>query len=139
MKKQVETNLELAALFMMLKDGGASHLVISFSGSGDSGAFDEMYAVPRKLVDEDGNITEQIWSSDFSEMTKGMPEIPSDKREMLENVADDYTKLYDWWNNDGGDGHIVIDLTELTYYTHYSINRTETDTFSSAGEIGLVE
>lgn len=133
--KTIETNIELTALFVMLKDHGASHIVINFNGSGDEGAFDEMHAIPSKLVNEHGDLTDSMYSGEFQEVSKMMPEIPKDKISLLEDLASTHTSAHDWWNNDGGDGYIVINMTKLTFHTHYSINHMTTDEHSESGKI----
>ena len=137
MSKKVEPNLELTALFMMLKDHGATHIVVRFSGSGDSGDFDEKYAIPNTLVNENNDLKEDIWSPAFDNLRKGMPEIPSDKEELLVDIANAYTKSHDWWNNDGGDGYIVINMTTLEYHTHYSINTMTNEVFTESGNASV--
>lgn len=135
MTQKIEPNLELSTLFMMLRDHGASHVVVDFQGSGDGGSFEDMYAIPSSLVDEDGSLKHREWESEFTELHKGMPAIPQDKRNLIEDVADNYTKSYDWWNNDGGDGYIVINLETFDYYTHYSINTMTSENFSEQGKV----
>ena len=137
MSKKVEPNLELTALFLMLKDHGASHVVITFSGSGDSGAYDEMHAVPQTIVDDAGNLTESTWSSEFDEAVKPMAQIPGESRNLLETLAEGNTDAHDWWNNDGGDGYIVVNMTDLTFHTHYAINHTNQVEHDAQGKIEI--
>jgi hypothetical protein len=139
MKNKIEENIDLAVLFAALRDKGASHLLITFSGSGDNGDFDDVFAIPNSIVDDEGNITINHWQSDFEEACEHMPNISSDHRDNLIELIDEHTKDYDWWNNDGGSGYIVIDLLKLTFYTDYTINRTEYDSYNKQGKIKINE
>ncbi len=138
MIKKIETNLELSAFFIMLKDHGASHILIDFSGSGDEGYYNAYHAIPISMVDtKTGDVTERSWSSEFEKLTEDMPEIPPEKHDLLDDLVNPYTGQHDWWNNEGGDGYIVINLTTLSYHTHYSINYTKQDEYSEEGTMTL--
>jgi len=86
-----ETNTK--ALLISLKEKGVNIIHIEYAGSGDSGAID----------------TIDIYSGDY--------ELTAEEEKSLDDFG--YTILrnyeYDWYNNEGGYGTIIINLEEMTW------------------------
>jgi hypothetical protein len=159
MKKEVEQNIELATLFMMLEDHGATHILVTFSGGGDEGVCDYAHALLPKHVDENNAIGFDAWSADSELEADGMPNIQPNLSALSELVTS-YLHDHDWWNNDGGQGSIVFSLLDYSYNVEYSIcgedlaeyevdedgdvdydsaeSNHEYDNYSSAGTLKLV-
>jgi len=121
MKQEIEQNIELATLFMMLKDHGATHILVTFSGGGDDGACENAHAMLPKHVDENNNIAFEAWSAESELEEDGMPDIQNNL-EALSNLVTPYLHDHDWWNDDGGSGHIVLNITNYSYNVEYSIS-----------------
>ena len=102
MKYTVEPNAKVGLLFMALKEHGATHIKITFYGGGDSGACEEAHALPEH---EDDN---------------HYPDI-TDTIDELGTLVNPYITEYDWWNNEGGQGDITINLDDLSYQVNYEI------------------
>jgi hypothetical protein len=100
-----DAKIDLAMFIGTLKDHGATHLNCKFYGGGDSGEVESAFA----YRDEEDN-------------TEGIPDITNQQvNSMLSDWVSPHTHEYDWWNNEGGDGNIIIDLNDLTYETIYNI------------------
>jgi len=119
MKQEIEQNIELATLFMMLKDHGTTHIKVSFSGGGDSGMCDEATALPKGYVDEDNMLTFDESPSGTVECA-GMPDLAPHLNAIADLVLP-HIHDYDWWNNEGGSGIIIFNVTDFTYRADYSI------------------
>jgi hypothetical protein len=102
-----QDDLEEAAFVSSLKNMGITELVAEYDGSGDSGSIETVYC-----EDEDGNII-SIES-----------EVESKVEEMLyEVLSNNYS--YDWYNNDGGYGRVIIDLDDKTWRVDGYVRTTE--------------
>ena len=129
----MENKEKIITATLMLKDHGATHILVTFSGSGDSGQFDMVVPLPSALVNELDLVHDQ-YTSDFEQLTRPMADLIEDD-ELFHDLVESLTKEYNWWDNDGGDGHIIIDLNTFAYKTHYNIFRTESDKYDEEGTI----
>jgi hypothetical protein len=108
-------------LMTLLKMMGGNKVHVTFSGGGDSGSIESV-----SLLDSDGNSvslenTMFEWESEsqFHNIYTGNWELKRDVEEMP--LADILTKIcedcldstdLDWYNNEGGQGQLTIDLTQ---------------------------
>lgn len=142
---------ERNCLSAMLKELGVETVMVSFSGSGDSGAIDAVnFFSAQKRTDYPGlnvelNVgdvmvpeapyTSQAWNDMTKtwETTSGVkPMRLSDYMEYLCYEALEHCGL-DWYNNDGGQGdfNMTFDEDGTPIITlNVSVNYTETDDFS---------
>lgn len=100
-----------------LKDNGVVRIIVSYSGSGDSGGIDAV-----------------------SYFDKDDTEIKHDELDVDHNGVQDLAYplldgIEDWYNNEGGDGTIDIDLNTLKYKIVNNINVVEQETFNHNGSI----
>jgi len=129
-------------LLTLLKILGGCTVEVSFSGGGDSGSIDHACLLGHENVGEISleNVT-LPWpekSSKFDESERNWvetttlnPAMPvkdiliSMTEQALENEG------LDWYNNEGGQGRLTIDLTSNppTINLNVGINRTETDDY----------
>lgn len=97
-----------------LLDKGISKVNITYSGSGDIGAIDTI-----SYFDSEDN------KQDISdEYTKD-----------IENII--YPLLYDiedWYNNEGGEGVVILDLNEKTYSIDNRIRYIEYNNYNHSGD-----
>jgi hypothetical protein len=122
--------LKLAVYFTYLKDHGVRYIRAEFNGGGDSGGVEEITTYHISEIDEDfedNSTTDSYRPDDMPDVTHG------DNWNMIENLALQYSKSYDWWNNDGGYGYFILDIVSLEYKTEYNIYTTSTDTFTEDG------
>lgn len=98
---------------------GLTYIYVDFNGSGDSGSIDDIR-------------TTENWEQDAS-----LPDGP------LKQLISDWSHLFlegtnvDWYNNDGGQGHIIFDLTTVPWKFEASIdiNITSSENAYSAEEV----
>ena len=120
MKHHEEINiLVLKKHIIKAKDNGYRYIIITYEGSGDSGAIEEVYM--SNTLDD---ITDQTLITD--------PD-----KDCIESWA--YTailgEISDWYNNDGGYGTIVIDVDDCTYTVENNIRYMEIQTETHTGQV----
>lgn len=96
-----------------------SCIKIVYSGGGDSGAIDEVYAIKRGDIDLE---TFQVASnSNYYDVAQNLQEVIEDyaHRHILENFSD-------WWNNDGGGGTLYICCDDASYHSFHHTYYMET-------------
>ena len=105
---------------IVLRDNGVTEIVITYSGSGDSGAIDcisymnkEDQKIPHKDIDINHDEVNNLCYP------------------LLENIED-------WYNNDGGDGTVIINLLTLKYDIDNNINIVGQKTFKHKGSINKI-
>ena len=140
MKNIFPSKEEKETLLTQLNLLGAKRVYVTFRGGGDEGEIEEIYFIDKN--DETHNIpndmiawTKQTYGEQKSETTN----------ETLVEVLEDlcYRALdetgWDWYNNDGGQGELIIDFTESppkidlslgintmsTEYHDYDLNEVE--------------
>jgi len=101
--------------FILIKDKGYNQLKVYYSGSGDSGAIDDIYVLNNTNsipIDIDSiNIENMIENTDFI-------------KEWLYEIIDEATENMDWWNNEGGCGNIIINLNTFELISYHSQRTT---------------
>jgi len=128
-------------IFGMLKVLGGQKVVVSFQGGGDSGEIEEaaLFDAKGEIVDLDG-ITypwpEEVSIFDDGKQTwdKKTQIKPTSLSDILRNATEQMLENegLDWYNNDGGQGEMTIDLTKTppTVTLNVGINYTQTDNHS---------
>jgi hypothetical protein len=113
-------SLKLATLFTALKDAGVTSVEIRYDGGGDSGQVDDVEFFGDNL---DG--------ADLNDRFEG------DLQDLAYSILQDHYN-YDWYNNDGGYGTVVIsfDDEEPTINVDGYV-RELTDAFSSVNLVNI--
>jgi hypothetical protein len=126
----------------LLLEQGIRFVGCYYSGAGDSGSVERvvylddthkaMYKADELIID---------WSDPESDLFKNEPLLLSQTtiKELEENLVDlFYLKLdtiEDWWNNDGGYGSMVVDLTNWDYKIHNNQYYTEEQSYNHEGAL----
>ena len=115
---------KLIGSLLKLADLGITAIRISYSGGGDDGSIDEVLAT-RDNADD----FEDVYSLDFFE------EIDSENRTMIADWCVDklLNEIEDWWNDNGGYGHLYIKIPSGEYMIENNINHIET--YNHSGKI----
>lgn len=131
-----QQNLLLGALRVL----GVVKVNVEFSGSGDSGNVDNAYAVNANEDQVDLSTTMLPWvklsSNGVFENNRYVNKVVKTDQLMsvdaiIKNLCEralDESQL-DWYNNDGGQGHFTIDLTNTppTIKLYVGVNYTSTE------------
>lgn len=109
--------MEFAPLgaYLNLREVGISLVKFEFSGGGDSGAIDEHKAYRYSDIKYDEDAFMEI--EDEGVEIKGNDYEPFKAiLDMIENIVyPTMTKDVDWWNNEGGSGHLYLDVNKNRY------------------------
>jgi Fe-S cluster assembly iron-binding protein IscA len=110
------TKEEFAKALFDLRSNNIKTIRIDYSGGGDSGAIDNI-----TFIDTDDDIRSILQDDTIS---------------VVENISyrmlDD---IEDWWNNDGGDGTLIINVNDLSYNIENNIRYTEHQTYNHDGDV----
>lgn len=112
---------------------GYSYIKISYSGSGDSGGIDEMYAILRGGVDDKDDTDLPV--------EKSKAKIATLEKELYERIEEEvYEKILesvsDWYNNDGGGGVLFISTEDCKYKGDHYVNIINEEHENLDGVIG---
>ena len=107
-----------------LKDVGVAYVSIEYNGGGDSGCIDCTTAL---------NSEEEFIN---------IHELPNhtELQNILFDIADYFegkilNSIEDWWNNDGGYGELILNLSDLSYNIQNNIRYTQTESYEHEGNI----
>jgi len=123
MSEELNKEQERDSAFMHILGFNGYHTIeVNYSGSGDSGDIDSINLLKYKEVyNYNSNIEDRI-----KEIT--------DCEEWVRNKADRILEqIEDWWNNDGGQGQMVIQIPSGTYVIYNNINVTDTESHEHSG------
>lgn len=104
-----DNELDIKVMFLSLQQEGIVEVKIDYSGGGDSGAIDEVRFQDSEHNDVNvaDNVEEAFESFGY-------------------HILDQYYG-YDWYNNDGGYGQIIIDVIEQSWKIDGYINVQSTE------------
>lgn len=120
----------LESIMIGLVNAGIKKVCVSYDGGGDSGAIEAIKISTNSDTDFDDL---QGWTSDATDL--------NDYNSELYTLLEDYCQemllndIEDWWNNDGGFGHVNIDVEEGTYEIQNSIRVTDYEEFIHTGNL----
>ena len=120
----------LESIMIGLVNAGIKKVCVSYDGGGDSGAIEAIKISTNSDTDFDDL---QGWTSDATDL--------NDYNSELYSLLEDYCQemllndIEDWWNNDGGFGHVNIDVEEGTYEIQNSIRVTDYEEFNHTGSL----
>jgi len=121
------------AFLIALQDYKIAAIEIYYCGVGDSGAIEHITG----LTEEQIEYTEDIPTNSNYNWSDNKPANFCDNiNEFIENFAYPIlNNIEDWYNNDGGQGHIWIDTRTGIYHIENEQNYTETNTFFHKGSV----
>lgn len=130
--------MEVKKALGLLKKCGVTTVRVEFSGSGDSGQMDGYSVGHRDEINIHGwdydcvtvpeNIgTVSVWVNGKTSVTE-FEEALRAVVQALMNKANECDE--DWWNNDGGNGEAIVEVSSGKCTLHVNIARTDYDSFS---------
>lgn len=103
----METKLKRNLAVQVIKDHNIANIEVDYSGGGDDGCIDEV-----RFEDIDGNNIDVVMKHDIS----------AEWDDLLYNMLSENIE-WDWINNDGGYGQMIIDCTKTPW--DVKINHTQ--------------
>jgi hypothetical protein len=121
---------EIINYLLKLKDQGVQLIKLSYNGGGDDGCIDTVIYTKLDSFGED---------EDESELDKVALGISDDIENKFKEYCSDslLQNIEDWYNNEGGYGHIIFKLADNSYTIENNCYRQEVDTFNHEGTLSL--
>lgn len=132
----METNeLTLKEALQKINELGYKYIRISYNGGGDSGDIEKANFYATADEADNQRIEGLDWKLEYEEQAKRM-DLCKDFIKPIEKKVDTIlNNVEDWWNNDGGYGHIIIETNTGSYSIENNINITEQETYNHEGKI----
>ncbi len=127
------TENDMTGLLLKLADLGVTGIKIFYSGSGDSGAIDDIVYTTKEVEDiEDINYLEN-----YGDHVYYLKDLDSALNQDIENFAEEkiLSDIEDWWNNDGGYGVMLISVPSGDYKIDNTIYITNTEEYYHDGNL----
>ena len=132
----METNeLTLKEALQKINELGYKYIRIAYYGAGDSGDIEnpDFYST---ADDADHQRIEGLdWEKHYEEQTKRRTLCEGFMKPIQIKVDTILNNIEDWWNNDGGNGHVIIETNTGSYTIENNINITEQETYNHEGTI----
>jgi len=130
--------IDMIGTLVRLADLGITGIKVTYEGSGDSGAIENIVYTAEKLRESEEDAFEDlndidVWGKDVWELR----DLDSGLHSDIENFVEDklLQDIEDWWNNDGGYGTVCILVPSGKYKIVNDIRVTEIETFYHEGTL----
>ena len=130
----------MTSLLIQLADLGVTGIKITYEGSGDSGCIENVFYTTDNLPKNEEDAIDAVnelepWDPGIKHLDLLHSGLCSD----IQNFAEEkiLNDVEDWWNNEGGFGHAIIDLSDLSYEIENNIYITSTESFSHSGVLDI--
>lgn len=137
-------NIEQIKIINKLVENGTYLIGCQYSGGGDSGCIENIFCINNK-TDKDiadawlgffrtGNIGDLTpWDHVESE-----DELTKDESYQMETLFYRHlNNIEDWWNNDGGQGFMVMEIPSCEFRNNNQTQYTDTEHFDHKGSFNL--
>ena len=111
--------LKNKAFFIELQELGVCKIVYEYSGGGDSGAIDEIL-----LYDDNDDKLDLLKFSKYKRVIEDLGYF------ILQDLYS-----YDWYNDNGGQGELIINLVDKTYIVNGTTNYIAEEEAVESGDI----
>lgn len=128
-----EGNVQMKVIAAFLREKGARAVHIEFNGGGDSGQIDDVTfwsgVGDREVTGVPVEITDDELQKIMAPSNDGSGAEVVDPKQAVEDWAYDILEQtgYDWCNNDGGYGTVVVDLVTNAVMVNMNINYTTSE------------
>jgi hypothetical protein len=130
--------MDMIGTLVRLADLGVTGIKVTYEGSGDSGAIEDIvYSVNKQHEDEEEAFSElhniTVWSGNSMHLRDLDSGLSSDIENFVEEKL--LNDIEDWWNNDGGSGIVCILVPSGKYKIVNDIRITEIETYYHDGSL----
>jgi len=139
--EEVSVNVPIQSGFthilFQLAAQGFTHIVVTYSGSGDSGSIESTCVYKKGIITEDHDDYMEF-ANEEDQYNAKYKSLNADLKTRIEDYvySNCLDALSDWCNNEGGQGTLFISTANGTYYCDHSTNVTETVSDPSSGTFG---
>ena len=130
--------MDMIGTLVRLADLGVTGIKVTYEGSGDSGAIENVVYTAEKLRKNEEDAFEDlndldVWGTDILNLSTLDSGLESDIAHFVEEQL--LNDIEDWWNNDGGYGNVCILVPSGKYKIVNDIRVTEIETFYHEGTL----
>jgi len=130
--------MDMIGTLVRLADLGVTGIKVTYEGSGDSGAIENVVYTAEKLRKNEEDAFEDlndldVWGTDILNLSTLDSGLESDIAHFVEEQL--LNDIEDWWNNDGGYGTVCILVPSGKYKIVNDIRVTEIETFYHEGTL----
>mgnify|MGYP007092096782 FL=1 len=130
--------MDMIGTLVRLADLGVTGIKVTYEGSGDSGAIENVVYTAEKLKENEEDAFEDlndldVWGTDILNLSTLDSGLESDIAHFVEEQL--LNDIEDWWNNDGGYGTVCILVPSGKYKIVNDIRVTEIETFYHEGSL----
>ena len=123
--------LDLATATTILKDHNVHYVGCYFEGSGDSGAIDH-------YIFKDADFKDDFEAEDLGYVDSDIS-LPADVQSEIEHALEDIfydhlNEVEDWYNNDGGYGTLMMDVSTGKFISQVNCRYTQIESFHHEGK-----
>ena len=130
--------MDMIGTLVRLADLGVTGIKVTYEGSGDSGAIENIVYTAEKLRESEEDAFEDlndidVWGKDVWELR----DLDSGLHSDIENFVEDklLQDIEDWWNNDGGYGTVCILIPSGKYNIVNDVRITQVETYYHEGSL----
>ena len=130
--------IDMIGTLVRLADLGITGIKVTYEGSGDSGAIENVVYTAEKLRESEEDAFEDlndidVWGKDVWELR----DLDSGLHSDIENFVEDklLQDIEDWWNNDGGYGTVCILIPSGKYNIVNDVRITQVETYYHEGSL----
>jgi hypothetical protein len=132
------TENNMTGLLLQLADRGVTGVKVTYEGSGDSGAIENVVYTAEKLSENEEDAFDtlfdiNVWGKDALDLKDLDSGLESDIAHFVEEQL--LNDIEDWWNNDGGYGTVCILVPSGKYKIVNDIRITEIESFYHDGSL----
>jgi hypothetical protein len=130
--------MNMMATLVKLADLGVTGVKVTYEGSGDSGAIENVIYTTEKMSEDEEDAFSDIndiyvWGQDVMPLSKLDSGLESDIANFVEEQL--LNDIEDWWNNEGGSGSVCILIPSGKYKIINDIRIVEIETYYHDGSL----
>ena len=131
------TELEMTGLLLKLADIGITGIKVHYAGSGDSGAIESIVYTTEELDEDEVDAFNELDTLSIWGTENNLSTLNSGLNSLIEDFVQDklLNDIEDWWNNDGGEGEVLILVPSGKYQINNRIYITHTEGFQHDGSL----
>ena len=129
--------LEMTGLLLKLADIGITGIKVPYAGSGDSGAIESIVYTTEELDEDEVDAFNELDTLDIWSNEDNLSTLNSGLNSLIEDFVNEklLNDIEDWWNNDGGEGEVLILVPSGKYQINNRIYITHTEEFKHDGSL----
>ena len=130
--------MDMIGTLVRLADLGVTGIKVTYEGSGDSGAIENVVYTAEKLKEDEEDAFDalfdiNVWGKDILNLRDLDSSLESDIAHFVEEQL--LNDIEDWWNNDGGYGSVCILIPSGKYKIINEVRITEIETYYHEGSL----